>query len=292
MFKFISVIDIAIIVLGFVFLGIWFFFYLKGKKNAELFEGLDETEFRFKDLYFVGYAVMETVKYKYHGKIDRRLRKELEVLYGAKYVEYYLRVIHAQKVTFALTLATASFAVYGLTGEIAVFLVLFGMAGLLYYYFGTLTTKKITERSEEMIDDFAEVISKIALMTNAGMILKEAWELIAYDGETEIYKEMRVAIQDMNNGMAEIDAYYEFGKRCVIPEIKKFSTTIIQGVTKGNRELVMMLQDQNKEVWEAKKQNTKRLGEKAASKLLFPLVVMFGGILIMIVVPVFSNLGI
>ncbi len=292
MFNFISVVDIAIIVFGFVFLGIWFFFYLKGKKNAELFEGLDESEFRFKDLYFVGYAVMETFKYKYHGKIDRRLRKELEVLYGAKYVEYYLRVIHAQKVTFSLTALVASFAVYGLTNEIGVFLVLVGISGLLYYYFGTLTTKKITERSEEMIDDFAEVISKIALMTNAGMILKEAWELVAYDGETEIYKEMRVAIQDMNNGMAEIDAYYEFGKRCVIPEIKKFATTIVQGVTKGNRELVLMLQDQNKEVWENKKQNTKRLGEKAASKLLLPLVIMFGGILVMIVVPVFTNLGI
>ena len=131
------------------------------------------------------------------------------------------------------------------------------------------------------------MISKLALMTNAGMILREAWELIAYGDETAVYKEMQKTVEDMRNGMSEIDAYHAFGKRCVIPEIKKFSATIIQGVTKGSSELVLMLQDQNKEIWEAKKQ-----GEKAASKLLFPMVVMFLGILIMIMIPIFSNLGI
>lgn len=42
-----------------------------------------------------------------------------------------------------------------------------------------------------MLSDFSEVISKLALMTNAGMILREAWELIAYGDETAVYKEMQ-----------------------------------------------------------------------------------------------------
>lgn len=87
---FLSVVDIAIIILGFVWLAIWMFFYIKGKKNAELFEGLDETEFRLKDIYFVGYEVLETFKYKYRSRADRRLKREIEVLYDPRYVDYYL----------------------------------------------------------------------------------------------------------------------------------------------------------------------------------------------------------
>ena len=103
---------------------------------------------------------------------------------------------------------------------------------------------------------------------------------------------MQKAVEDMNNGMSEVDAYHEFGKRCVIPEIKKFAVTVIQGVTKGSSELVMMLQNQSKEVWNTKKQSVKSQGEKAASKLLLPMVIMFLGILMMIIIPIFSNLGV
>ena len=95
----------------------------------------------------------------------------------------------------------------------------------------------------------------------------------------------------MNNGVAEIDAIFNFGTRCIIPEIKKFASTIIQGLVKGNSELTIMLMEQSKEVWAAKKQNVRRQGEKAASKLLIPICIMFVGILVMILIPIFTNLG-
>ena len=143
-----------------------------------------------------------------------------------------------------------------------------------------------------MLHDFSEVVSKLALLTNAGMILREAWEEVAFAGDSTIYVEMQTAVNEMNNGVAEIDAIYNFGTRCIIPEIKKFTSTIIQGVTKGNSELTAMLQEQSREVWQLKKQIVRREGEKAASKLLIPISIMFIGILIMIIVPIFTNLGI
>jgi len=96
----------------------------------------------------------------------------------------------------------------------------------------------------------------------------------------------------MRNGVSEVDALFNFGTRCIIPEIKKFTSTIVQGIIKGNRELTLMLEEQSKEVWAAKKQNVRRQGEKAASKLLIPILIMFVGILIMILVPIFTNLGV
>ena len=96
----------------------------------------------------------------------------------------------------------------------------------------------------------------------------------------------------MQNGVSDIDAVYNFGVRCIIPEVKKFASTIVQGMTKGNSELAAMLQEQSKEAWQIKKQLVRREGEKASSKLLLPLCIMFIGILIMILVPIFANIGV
>lgn len=41
-----------------------------------------------------------------------------------------------------------------------------------------------------------------------------------------------------------------------------------------------------------KKQNVKRQGEIAANKLMLPIVIMFIGILIMVIIPIFANLGV
>ena len=270
---------------------IWMFFYIKGYKKASFFDPLTEKEYPLKEIYFVGFEIMETLKYQYKSKSDRKLRKEVEVLYGPKYTEYYMRVIYAQKVTMAFTLLVLAFAMYGLANSAAAAGIMIVFAGLAYYYFGTVAENRIKKRSDEMLSDFSEVISKLALLTNAGMIFREAWEDVAQTGTRALYVEMQKSIDEMNNGVSEVDAIFNFGSRCIIPEIKKFSSTVIQGLIKGNSELTKMLQEQSAEVWGLKKQRVKRQGELAASKLMIPIMLMFVGILIMIIIPIFTNLG-
>ena len=284
--------DYIMIALGAVSLVIWMLFFVMGLKYNSMFDVLEEKDYPLKQIYGLGYAVLELFKYGYKSKGDRKLRQQLEVLYGNKYCEYYLRVVHAQQITMASTVFVLAFALYGLTDGMAGSVIGFVFAGLAYYYFGTAAAKKLQKRSDELLHDFSEVVSKLALLTNAGMILREAWQDVAAAGNGVIYTEMQAAVNDMNNGVSEIDAIYGFGTRCIIPEIKKFTSTIIQGMTKGNSELTFMLQEQSKEVWQLKKQLVRREGEKAASKLLIPICIMFVGILIMIIIPIFTNLGI
>jgi len=286
-----GLIDWIIIGAGAVSLFLWLIVFFMGRKHNAMFDALEEKEYPFKEIYGMGYAVLELFKYKYKSKGDRKLRQQLEVLYGEKYSEYYLRVIHSQQITLSFTVFVLAFAFYGLTSEILACVIGLVFAALAYYYFGTTTAKKILKRSGELLHDFSEVVSKLALLTNAGMILREAWQEVAFAGTGVIYTEMQTAVNEMNNGVADIDAIYNFGTRCIIPEIKKFTSTIIQGMTKGNSELTAMMQEQSKEVWQLKKQIVRREGEKAASKLLIPICIMFVGILVMILIPIFTNLG-
>ncbi len=286
-----SVIDFILYGIGAVILVVWLIFFFLGLKYTSLFDALDEKEYPLKEIYGLGYAIMMLIKYQYRSKKDRNLIKEISVLYGSKYADYYIRVVYAQKVTLGFTLLTLAVPLYGMANSIAALFVMVMFAVAAYYYYGNATKKRILKRSEEMLRDFSNVVSKLALLTNAGMIMREAWEEVAYTGETTLYKEMQSTVDEMNNGVSEVDALFNFGTRCIIPEIKKFTSTIIQGMIKGNSELIYMLQDQSKEVWAAKKQDVKRQGEKAASKLLIPILIMFVGILIMILIPIFTNLG-
>ena len=164
-----EIIDYLIIALGVVSLLLWIVFYVKGLKHNPMFEALQEKDFPLKEIYGLGYAVLELFKYSYKSKSDRKLRPQLEVLYGSKYCDYYLRVIHSQQITIAFTALVLAFAFYGLSSEILAFIIGIVLSGLAYYYFGTVTSKKILKRSDELLHDFSEVVSKLALLTNAGM---------------------------------------------------------------------------------------------------------------------------
>lgn len=283
--------DIIIFAMGGLLLALWLILYVKGLKNASLFEALEEKEYPLKEIYFVGYEALNMAKYAYHSKQDRKLRKEISILYGEKYAEFYLRVIHAQQATIALTLLVFAFAMYGLAADITALIVVVVFAFTAYYYFGTVTSEKILKRSQEIMGDFSEVISKLALLTNAGMIFRDAWEQVAQTGDRVLYLEMQTSVEEMRNGYSETDALFRFGTRCVVPELKKFTSTIIQGIKKSNSELSATLQEQSREVWNMRRQNVRRQGEKAANKLMIPIMIMFMGILIMVLIPIFANLG-
>ena len=289
---FLSMQDRVILGIGCVFLVIWLIIFMASRSYDDMFDMLDEKEFPLKELYSMGYFIMEKSKYQYKSRRDRKLRQDMEVLYEKKYVEYYLRLTYARAVTYGMLLFVLAFVIYAFSGDVAVLMIMFMFSGVSVYYVMTLAPKKIESRSSQLIGDFSEVVSKLALLTNAGMILREAWELTSKVGEGVFYQEMRIVVMEMENGISEAEAIRRFGIRCMMPEIKKFSATLIQGIQKGNSELSSMLQNQSAEIWNLRKQNVRRQGEKAASKLMIPIFMMFIGIIIMVVVPIFSNLGV
>lgn len=288
---FITTANYVFMAIGVIALLFWLILYLQSGKYESMVQNLDEDEYPFKEIYGIGLVFLDMIHYSYKSKGDRKLRQQLAILYPEKYTEYYLHIVHAQQITISLTVFVFAFILYGFANDIVIVILFVAFAGLAYYYFGTEPQNKINKRSESMLSDFSEVVSNLALLTNAGMVLKNAWAQIANSGDTVLYLEMQRVVDDMNNGISEVDAIYRFGLRCVIPEIKKFSSTIVQGLIKGNSELAMMLQEQSAEVWGSKKQNAKRAGEKAASKLLIPIFIMFIGVLIMIIIPIFTNMG-
>jgi tight adherence protein C len=67
---------------------------------------------------------------------------------------------------------------------------------------------------------------------------------------------------------------------------------LVQNLEKANAQLTEFLIAENAAGWELRKHLAKRAGERANSLLLIPILLIFIGIMVMILVPMLSNLGI
>ena len=256
---------------------------------------LDSKEFMMTEIYGVGFKVMKILKLEFKSREAVQTRENVVVLYGERYADFYLRAFYAQKISliyFIFAIACGLSALAESTDKLLLLGLGIVTCGALYYYFTTLPASKVKKRSAKFMSEFPNAVSTIALLVNSGMILREAWREVSLSDETELYLEMRKVNEEIDNGVSEIDALYNFANRCVTPEIKKFTSFIVQGLEKGSKDLAFALKNQTDELWELKKQNTLRQGELASSKLMIPLMVMFVGVLIMIIGPIMTNLGI
>ncbi len=284
--------QIALMSLGTVLLAGWIVLFVVGRKHAPLFEGISEKEFPLHELYPVGYTFLEITRYSFRSRADLQLRQLMDVLFTRQYAEFYMRTVRAQQVTVGLTCLVASFGIYGITRSAGFLVILIILSGLAAYYYGDQVRNRVRLRGEAMYRDFCDMVSSLALLTNAGMILRDAWTQTSLAGDGVLYEEMRLAVSAMQNGTPDAEAIQQFGTRSMLPEIKRFTSTLVQSIQRGGSDLPTILTGQSTESWHVKKQAVQREGNKAGSKLLFPMILMFGGILIMVVVPMFLSLGV
>ena len=270
----------------------WIFLILSaGKKYDGLIEPLDAKKYILKPLFPVGFRILELINYQYNSNYDRVRLSQSKIVFGERFGEYYYRINMAEKITYAALCLTIAPILGPIMNEPLFSLFGVAAAGVTFYYADTKITDIIKVREREIGRDFADVVSKMALLINAGMITREAWEKIAETGEGTLYDEMRAAVSDMNNGVSEVDAYIAFGNRCGVPLVKKFISMLAQNLSKGNKELVNFLKAETVVCWEEKKHIVRRQGEEAGNKLMIPLGMILIGIFVMILVPIVSQMG-
>ena len=260
----------------------------KGKEYNDIAAG---SKTALGDLLVIGFGACELLHINFKSERRRRKIQKFQILYGEKYGEYYYRVNLASQYTIFLLVLAVGLLLAVLTKTAIMVIIAIAAAIALAYYFETLLTDQTKARLQSIDADFSEMLSTLALLVNAGMILREAWEKTSSMKDGTLYDEMRIAVQNMANGMGEAEAYVEFAHRCDSTQVTKFISTLIQNTAKGNAELTLLLQEFAREAWNEKKEHARQQGEAASGKLLIPIGLMFIGLLVMICLPIFSNMG-
>ena len=284
-------IKIVILIFGVLLTVLWLIlmFSSNGKYDEQI-EEIDPDEYFLPELFQIGYAVIDKLHLDLSIDLFKKKKEKLIEIKGQDEAEFFLYVNIAGQISYILTLLPIGLMLTLLADSIEILFLIIIATIVLVYYFDYMMVDAVDDRHDELLRNLPNVLSKLALLTNTGMILNDAWAKIAYTGEGVLYQEMRAAYQDMENGIATRAALESFSRRCNVKEIKKFVSVVEQNQEKGSGELANSLKELADESWNEKKQLTIQKGAAADSKLLIPTGIIFIGILLVIIIPLFTNM--
>ena len=161
--------------------------------------------------------------------------------------------------------------------------------------------KRIEERNRQMIVEYAEFVSKLQILLSSGKTIRKALEHIYEEykiartkgGEKlYVYEELGLCIKHLGDGMKEEDCYEYFGKRCNLLCYRKLMSILIQNLRKGTDGLLEAMDNEVHAAFEERKAVARRLGEEAQTKLIFPMMLMLGVVMIIIMIPAYLSFGV
>ena len=145
---------------------------------------------------------------------------------------------------------------------------------------------------------YPDIVNRLSLYMGAGISIRHAWERIVREyekkrqmtGNSELaYEQMKLALRQMQNGVAETVAYERFGMDCRLSSYLKLGTLLSQNLRLGTGNLAGMLKAEAKDAFEDRKALARKIGEECESRLLLPMLLMLLSILIMIMYPAVSS---
>lgn len=277
--------------IGSILAGLFILQLIRGKKYEAIVENLDGNMFPLNGLYSSGFAWSSGKIFKLKGKRAVELQMQASLLYEPQYAEYYANVSWAQTITLVHLFLAITFLMAGIMYDSAALMLVVGnfMSILIATYCLQDMKNALSKRTEECESQLPQVVSTIAVLVNSGMVLREAWYLVAENGTGAIYELMRRASENMKNGYSDVDAIFLFGKASNSSEIKKFTSALLRSMEIGGSELPSFLAHQSSELWNKKRQRMLQNGEKASAKLLLPIVLIFLGVIIIVITAAFAG---
>ncbi len=198
-------------------------------------------------------------------------------------------------------------------------LLLMGILAMVFIPFFMEQKRKEREKQkqEQLLLDYPEIMMKYTLLLSAGMTTYGAWERIVKDYNTRreresfdslrnkrklakrksekakryAYEEMIITKNEIDLGISESVAYERFGRRCKLLSYLRFSTIIVQNMKKGNKGMIPMLEAESVQALLDRKEQAKRLGERASTKMLMPMMGMLCIVIAILMVPAMMSMG-
>ena len=165
----------VILILATVLVLAWIMLATKYENTyAAMVKSIDPKEYKYPELFCVGLALMKILKIDSKSKSARKRIKEIAEVQGKRYAEYYFYVINGAKWTYGFTVLVLLILLGALGNSSTAVLLGPVLAGLLMWYVEELLNDKLEERRDELLADMPQMLSKLTLLVNSGMVVREA----------------------------------------------------------------------------------------------------------------------
>lgn len=150
-------------------------------------------------------------------------------------------------------------------------------------------------RKQMLLLELPEMLSKLVLLVGAGETVQGALIKCALSGETSqtpLANELQLAANELKMNVPLSRVMENLNKRCALLEVSMLATTILLNYKRGGDDFVLALKDLCRVLWEKRKSVTRTLGEEASSKLVFPMVIIFLVVMILVAAPAILSMNI
>ena len=183
--------------------------------------------------------------------------------------------------------------------------------------------KELAKKRRELLDlDYSELLFKLTLLIGAGLTIKGAFSRICSQQDAlqhgsslpsgagkdsiqhpaaqnrfleikksrpesahPVYGEIRILLREITDGVPEETAYENFGRRCGLPTYIKLGSLLAQNLRKGSSGLTALLEKEAFLSLQQHRTAARKMGERASMRMLFPMLLMFVDVMLIMMVP-------
>ena len=145
---------------------------------------------------------------------------------------------------------------------------------------------------KETLRDFPLIVHLLTLYMGAGLSFPSAVHRISLDYTSRTGQEKKYAFEEilrmdarLQLGEGQQEACMQWGRRFQEPVYQKLSLTLLQVMTKGTREGRMLMSHMEQESFRQRMDQARTEGEEASTKLLFPMILLLGMVMILVMFP-------
>ena len=167
----------------------WFALCVKYKDGFDaVIASIDEESYRMPELFFAGFGIMDLIHFDLSSRKARKRIHEIAEIYGKKYAQYHYYVTKGGEFTYGYLAFSLMSLLAALAGRIELLMAGIILVVLVVVHLEQDLDSKLSDRRDELLSEFPQVLSKLALLVNSGMVMREAWEKVSDAGEGVIYQ--------------------------------------------------------------------------------------------------------
>ena len=158
-----------------------------------------------------------------------------------------------------------------------------------WFYEEYSLSKKAKQIQREVLGSLPEMISRLLLSIQAGALVKDAWLETGLSQEGVLYEEMRKLTEDIEQGVSLAESYRNFGRHLQIPVLGDIGQLMVEGLHLGSQQLVKELETIRSRQVQEEKRRIMEEADRASQQMIFPSILLFIGILILIMAPMLAQ---
>jgi tight adherence protein C len=265
-------------------------FLLVGQRYKE-FILINAKEFQLPKLAPISLYILDKSRFgERFPKINQKIYQKMSRIYGNKHALTNARVYLAEMISF-IFISITFFTVMALlaNGDRTTLIIGLLITATIPSVMIRRVDRKIQKKEQAILFELPDFLDKLTLLVNAGETLQGAMIRCVEQQEdiegNPLYIELRQVVNELKLNHSLQKAIEGFNQRCSVMEASIFTTTILLNYRRGGEELVEALRSLSRDLWEKRKSLTKTLGEEASSKLVFPMVLIFVVVMLIVASP-------